>query len=181
MTWLELRRHVPNALTIARFAAIPVFAWLYLRAGEGAAWGAGLFFAAAALTDQIDGYLARRWDVHTAFGKIADPLADRLMIGAAVVLMWATGRIPLAAAVLILARDLALVLGYKFLAPRGFELEVTFLGKLATWILYAALGFVLVTEEGTTWPLVILWIGIVLALGAGVQYFLRARGALREG
>ena len=98
MTWLELRRHIPNALTIARFAAIPVFAWLYLRAGDGAAWGAGLFFAAAALTDQIDGYLARRWDVHSAFGKVADPLADRLMIGTAVVLMWATGRIPLAAA-----------------------------------------------------------------------------------
>ena len=57
---------------------------------------------------------------------------------------------------------------------------MTFLGKLATWILYAALGFVLVTEEGTTWPLVILWIGIVLALAAGVQYFLRARSALGE-
>ncbi len=178
MTWLELRRHIPNALTIARFAAVPVFAWLYLRAGDGAAWGAGLFFAAAAATDQIDGYLARRWDVHTAFGKIADPLADRVMIGTAVILMWATGRIPLAAALIVLARDLALVLGYKLLAPRGFELEVTFLGKLATWILYAALGFVLVTEEGTTWPLVILWIGIVLAIGAGVQYFLRARSAL---
>ena len=72
------------------------------------------------------------------------------------------------------------MLGYKLVAPRGFELEVTFLGKLATWILYAALGFVLVTEEGTTWPLVILWIGIVLALAAGVQYFLRARSALGE-
>ena len=180
MTWLELRRHIPNALTIARFAAVPVFAWLYLRAGDGAAWGAGLFFAAAALTDQIDGYLARRWDVHTAFGKIADPLADRVMIGTAVILMWATGRVPLAAAVIVLARDLALLLGYKLVAPRGFELEVTFLGKLATWILYAALGFVLVTEEGTTWPLVILWIGIVLALAAGVQYFLRARSALGE-
>ena len=83
---------------IARFAAIPVFAWLYLRAGDGAAWGAGLFFAGAALTDQVDGYLARRWDVHSAFGKVADPLADRLMIGTAVVLMWASGRIPLVAA-----------------------------------------------------------------------------------
>ena len=163
---------------IARFAAIPVFAWLYLRAGDGAAWGAGLFFAAAALTDQIDGYLARRWDVHSAFGRVADPLADRLMIGTAVVLMWASGRIPLVAAVIVLARDLLLVLGYKLLAPRGFELEVTFLGKLATWILYAALGFVLVTEEGTAWPLVILWIGIGLSLVAAVQYLVQARAAL---
>jgi CDP-diacylglycerol--glycerol-3-phosphate 3-phosphatidyltransferase len=181
VTWNELRRHVPNALTIARFAAVPVFAWLYLRAGDEAAWGAGLFFAAAALTDQLDGYLARRWNVHSAFGKVADPLADRVMIGTAVVLMWATGRIPLAAAVLVLGRDLALVLGYKILAPRGFELEVTFLGKLATWILYAALGFVLVTDEGTTWPLVVLWIGIALALAAGVQYLVQAKSALRAG
>ncbi|CAN5799017.1 MAG: CDP-alcohol phosphatidyltransferase family protein [Actinobacteria bacterium] len=178
MTWSEPRRHIPNALTLARFAAIPVFVWLYLRAGDGAAWGAGLFFAGAALTDQIDGYLARRWDVHSAFGRVADPLADRLMIGTAIILMWATGRIPLAAAIVVLARDLALVLGYKLLAPRGFELEVTFLGKLATWVLYAALGFVLVTDEGTAWPHVFLWIGVGLAVAAGMQYLLRAKATL---
>jgi CDP-diacylglycerol--glycerol-3-phosphate 3-phosphatidyltransferase len=176
-----LRHQLPNALTIVRFAAIPVFAWLYLDAGDGPAWGAGLFFAGAALTDQVDGYLARRWHVESRFGKVADPLADRLMIGTAVVLMWATGRLPLAAAVVILARDLLLVAGYQLLAPRGFELDVTFLGKLATWVVYAGLGFVLVTDEGTTWPLVILWIGIVLALAAGVQYLMRARATFRPG
>jgi CDP-diacylglycerol--glycerol-3-phosphate 3-phosphatidyltransferase len=181
VSWNELRHHIPNALTVLRFAAIPVFLWLYLEADDGPAWGAGVFFAGAAITDQIDGFLARRWHVESRFGTIADPLADRLMIGAAVIGMWATGRIPLVAAAVILGRDLVLVLGYKLLAPRGLELEVTFLGKLATWILYAALCFLLVTEEGTTWPLVILWIGIALALGAGFQYLLKARAALREG
>ena len=88
------------------------------------------------------------------------------MIGTAVVLMAATGRIPVAGGAIVLGRDIALVLGYKLLAPRGLELEVTFLGKLATWILYAALGFLLVTPEGTTWPLVILWIGIVSRTGS---------------
>jgi CDP-diacylglycerol--glycerol-3-phosphate 3-phosphatidyltransferase len=179
MSWAEARQYIPNALTIARFAAIPVFAWLYLEAGDGPAWGAGIFFAAAAFTDQVDGYLARRWHVESPFGKVADPLADRLMIGTAVVLMWATGRIPLVGAIVILGRDLALVLGYKLLARGGYQLEVTFLGKTATWVLYAALGFVLVTEEGTRWPLVILWIGIGLALGAAAQYILRARSVLR--
>jgi CDP-diacylglycerol--glycerol-3-phosphate 3-phosphatidyltransferase len=179
VTWVALRQTIPNALTIARFAAIPVFAWLYLEVGDGPAWGAGIFFAAAAITDQLDGYLARRWHVESAFGKVADPLADRLMIGTAVVLMWATGRIPVAAALIILGRDLALIAGYKLLAPSGYQLEVTFLGKLATWVLYAALGFVLVTDEGTRWPLALLWVGIVLAVGAGVQYALRARAVLR--
>jgi len=166
VSWPEIRRSIPNALTIARFVAIPVFVWLYLEAGDGPAWGAGVFFAAAALTDQLDGYLARRWQVESRFGTVADPLADRLMIGTAAILMLATGRIPILAALV--------VLGYKILSPGGYDLEVTFLGKTATWVLYASLGFVLVTAEGTTWPLVLLWIGIALSFGAGAQYALRA-------
>jgi CDP-diacylglycerol--glycerol-3-phosphate 3-phosphatidyltransferase len=174
VSWPEVRRSIPNALTIARFAAIPVFVWLYLEAGEGAAWGAGIFFGAAALTDQLDGYLARRWHVESRFGAVADPLADRLMIGTAAVLMLATGRIPVVAALVILGRDVALVLGYRLLSPSGYELEITFLGKGATWVIYVSLGLVLVTPEGTTWPIVLLWIGIALSLGAGIQYALRA-------
>ncbi|HUG64332.1 MAG TPA: CDP-diacylglycerol--glycerol-3-phosphate 3-phosphatidyltransferase [Gaiellaceae bacterium] len=181
MTWTAIRRSIPNALTIARFAAIPVFVWLYLEAGDAAAWAAGIFFAAAALTDQLDGYLARRWHVESRFGKVADPLADRLMIGTAAILMLATGRIPLFAALVILGRDVILVLGYRLLAPGGYDLEVTFLGKTATWVLYASLGFVLVTDEGTTWPLVLLWIGIALSLAAGAQYALRAWRETRGG
>ena len=80
--------------------------------------------------------------------------------------MLATGRIPILAALVILGRDVLLVLGYRILSPGGYELEVTFLGKLATWVLYAALGFVLVTPEGTEWPIVLLWIGVALSLGA---------------
>jgi CDP-diacylglycerol--glycerol-3-phosphate 3-phosphatidyltransferase len=174
VSWTEVRRFIPNALTIARFAAIPVFVWLYLAAGDGAAWGAGIFFGAAALTDQVDGFLARRWHVESRFGTVADPLADRLMIGTAAVLMLFTGRIPVVAALVILGRDVALVLGYRLLSPTGYELEVTFLGKAATWVIYASLGLVLVTPDGTTWPIVVLWIGIALSLGAGAQYALRA-------
>jgi CDP-diacylglycerol--glycerol-3-phosphate 3-phosphatidyltransferase len=181
LSWIEVRRRLPNALTIARLGAIPVFVWLYLDAGDGPAWWAGIFFAAAALTDQLDGYLARRWHVESRFGKIADPLADRLMIGAAAILMLATGRIPWPAALVIIGRDVILVLGYPLLSPGGYELEVTFLGKVATWVLYAAVGLVLVTEEGTTWPLVLLWIGIALSLAAGAQYGLRAWRHVRAG
>ena len=181
MSWAEIRQTIPNALTVVRFVAIPVFVWLYLEAGAGPAWGAGIFFAAASFTDQLDGYLARRWRVESRFGAIADPLADRLMIGTAAILMLATDRIPLLAALVILGRDVILVLGYRLLSPAGYELEVTFLGKTATWVLYAAMGFVLVTEEGTTWPLVLLWIGIALSLGAGAQYALRALRQVQRG
>ena len=176
-----MRRHVPNALTILRFLAIPVFVWLFLEAGDGAAWGAGVFFAGAALTDQVDGYLARRWHVESAFGKVADPLADRLMIDVAAVLLWVEGRLPLAAMIVIVARDLVLVLGYKLVVPRGYEFEVSFLGKLATWVLYASLCFLIVTPKGTDWPLVLVWIGVGLAILAALEYVIRARRTLSGG
>ena len=178
--WTDVRRHIPNALTILRFAAIPVFAWLLLEAGDDAAWGAGVFFAGAALTDQLDGYLARRWHVQSRFGTVADPLADRLMIGTAVVLLWIQGRLPLAAMLIVLSRHLVLVFGYKLVVPRGYRFEVSFLGKLATWILYASLCFVIVTDEGTEWPLVLFWIGVGLAVIAALEYVFRARRELAE-
>jgi len=173
-----MRRHIPNALTILRFAAIPVFVWLFLSAGDGAAWGAGLFFAGAALTDQVDGYLARRWHVESAFGKVADPLADRLMIDVAAILLFVEDRLPLVPMIVIVARDLVLVLGYKLVVPRGYEFGVSFLGKLATWVLYASLCFLIVTPNGTGWPVVLVWIGVALAVVAAIDYVLRARREL---
>jgi len=174
-------RQLPNALTVLRFAAIPLFVVLFVEAGDGPAWWAGIVFAGAAATDQLDGWLARRWRVESAFGKVADPLADRLMIGVAVVLLWADGRLPWPAAIIVLGRDLMLMLGYKLVVPRGYDFEVTFVGKLATWILYFSLTCVIVTEKGTTWPLVLFWVGVGLAVAAGLQYLLKARREVGRG
>jgi CDP-diacylglycerol--glycerol-3-phosphate 3-phosphatidyltransferase len=168
-------RQLPNALTVLRFAAIPFFIALYVEAGDGPAWWAAVVFAAAAATDQLDGWLARRWRVESEFGKVADPLADRLMIGVAAVLLWADGRLPWPAALIVLARDLLLVAGYKLVVPRGYDFEVSVLGKAATWALYFSLVCLLVTEKGTEWPLWLFWIGVALAVAAAVQYFLKAR------
>jgi CDP-diacylglycerol--glycerol-3-phosphate 3-phosphatidyltransferase len=170
----DVRHSIPNALTIVRFAAIPVFVWLYLEAAEGAAWGAGLFFVGAAVTDQIDGYLARRWHVESRFGTIADPLADRLMIDAAVIALFLHDRLPWIALVLVVGRDIAMIAGYKLVVPRGYSFDVSFLGKLATWLLYASLCFVMVTEAGTDWPLWLFWTGVVLAVIAGALYVAKA-------
>jgi CDP-diacylglycerol--glycerol-3-phosphate 3-phosphatidyltransferase len=165
---------IPNALTLARFAAIPLFIALEATADGGKSWAAAVVFAAAAATDQLDGWLARRWQVESRFGTVADPLADRLMIDAAVVLLWLHGRLPWPALVLILARDLVLVAGYKLVMPRGYELSVNFLGKVATWILYASLALMLVTSEGTDLPYVLFWIGLGLAMIAGAVYVVSA-------
>ena len=167
-------QQLPNALTIARLALIPVFVVLMATAEGGHSWPAGIVFAVAGITDQIDGFLARRWRVESSFGKIADPLADRLLIDTAVILLWHAGRLPWVA-LLIPLRDLLLLVGYKPAVDRGYTFEVNLLGKVATWLLYASLGFTMVTDEGTLWPRVIFWIGFVAALAALAAYLWKAR------
>lgn len=170
---------LPNALTILRFGLIPVFVLLVLGAEGGQSWAAALVFGVAGITDQIDGYLARRWHVESEFGKYADPLADRLMIDAAIVLLWLEDRLPLAALAIILVRDVVLVGGSRFATKRGYVFDVSRLGKVATWVLYLSVFSILATAEGTRWPLWLFWIGIGMAFAAGVGYLSRVVRAIR--
>ena len=155
---------VPNALTVLRLLLIPVFAVLLIPADGGYSWPAAIVFGVAGITDQVDGWLARR-----------------LMIDAAVIILVAVHhRLPWVALILIIARDALLIGGYKVLARDGYEVNVNFLGKLATWVLYASLVFVMVTHEGTEWPLWCFWIGLALALAAGAQYVVSVVRGTRE-
>jgi len=171
---------LPNALTVARLVLVPVFVVLVATSDDGHSWPAAAVFGAAAITDQLDGWLARRWQVQSQFGKYADPLADRLMIDAAVVMLFLAERLPWLALVLVVARDALLVVGAKLVEPHGYELRVSFLGKLATWILYAGLAFILATAKGTAWPLWVFWTGVALAAAAAVLYGLGAWRAVRQ-
>ena len=166
---------LPNALTVGRLALIPVFVALMVQAGDAHSWPAGILFGIAGVTDQIDGFLARRWHVESRFGKVADPLADRLMIDAAVILLVAYGRLPWEGLVVIAARDLLLLGGWRVLAPRGIDLDVNLLGKAATWALYFAIGVRIVTHDATSWPLWLFWIGLGAAVAAAMLYVRAAR------
>jgi CDP-diacylglycerol--glycerol-3-phosphate 3-phosphatidyltransferase len=170
-------QQLPNALTIARLALIPVFIVLMARADGGHSWPAGIVFGIAGVTDQVDGYLARRWHVESDFGRILDPLADRLMIDAAVILLFIQDHMPWEGVALIVGRDVLLLAGYKAIAPKGYELNVSLLGKAATWLLYAGVGFLLVTHRSTDWPYWVFTAGLVLAVVAAVVY---AVGAWKE-
>ena len=169
-----MRSRIPNGLTIGRILLIPLFVVLIATADGGRSWAAAIVFAIAGLTDQIDGYLARRWHVESPFGKIADPLADRLMIDAAVLLLIYADRLPWIALVIPL-RDLVALAGTPILIGRGYQFQVNLLGKAATWLLYASLGFVMVTHKGSTWPVWIFWIGLVLALISLAGYAVKAK------
>jgi CDP-diacylglycerol--glycerol-3-phosphate 3-phosphatidyltransferase len=173
-------QQLPNALTIARLVLIPVFVALMLGAESGHSWPAGIVFGVAGVTDQIDGFLARRWHVESDFGRIFDPLADRLMIDAAVILLYIADHMPLVGLIVIIGRDLALMAGYKAVAPQGYELKVNFLGKAATWLLYAGIGFLLVTHRSTDWPYWVFWTGLAVSLVAAVVYAAGAWKAVRR-
>src|SRR5512133_3415242 len=139
---------IPNLLTIGRLILIPVFVVLVLVSDGGYSWPAAIVFGVAGVTDQIDGWLARRWHVESEFGKIADPLADRVLIDVAVVLLWHAGRLPWLALVIPL-RDIALIAATPFAVARGYRFEVNLLGKVATWLLYSSLAFTMATTAGT--------------------------------
>jgi CDP-diacylglycerol--glycerol-3-phosphate 3-phosphatidyltransferase len=164
---------LPNALTVFRLALIPVFVALIVAADEANSWPAAIVFGIAGVTDQIDGFLARRWSVESAFGKIADPLADRLMIASAVILLWHAARLPWVA-LAIPARDILLIAATPLAIRHGYEFEVNLLGKAATWLLYASLAFLMVTQPEANWPLWIFWAGFALAAASLVVYALKA-------
>jgi CDP-diacylglycerol--glycerol-3-phosphate 3-phosphatidyltransferase len=164
---------LPNALTVARLVVIPIYATLILGSHAGFSWLAGVIFGLAGVTDQIDGFLARRWHVESAFGKIADPLADRLLIDVAVILLWHAGRLPWAAFA-IPARDVFVIAATPLVLRRGYRFEVNALGKLATWLFYASLGLVMVVHHGA-WPLWIFWAGFGLAVVSLALYARKAR------
>jgi phosphatidylglycerophosphate synthase len=109
---------------------------------------------------------------------VADPLADRLMIDAAVILLVAYGRLPWAGLAIIVGRDLLLLWGWRILAPRGIELDVNVVGKAATWLLYLGAGCRVVTHDHTSWPLWLFWFGLGGALLATMLYVRDARKEL---
>jgi CDP-diacylglycerol--glycerol-3-phosphate 3-phosphatidyltransferase len=168
---------LPNALTVFRLALIPVFAALILVSNDGRTWFAGSIFLVAGITDQIDGFLARRWHVESRFGQFADPLADRLMIGTTVILEWHAGRLPWAALAIPL-RDVVLLAITPTMVARGYRFEVNLLGKAATWLLFLGVGCSIVTHPSTEWPLWIFWTGFALAIVSLLGYARKARREL---
>jgi CDP-diacylglycerol--glycerol-3-phosphate 3-phosphatidyltransferase len=151
-----------------------------VRAGHRPSWPAGVAFGIAGITDQVDGFLARRWHVESRFGKLADPLADRLMIDAAAILLFAYDRLPWVGLVAVVGRDVLLLAGSGLLTPRGLDVEVNIIGKAATWVLYAAIFFRIVTHRSTSWPLDLFWAGLGLALVAGGFYVATAWREVRR-
>ena len=178
---------VPNALSAARIAAIPVFVFLILHQGTEAA---GLvLFAVTMATDWVDGFVARRTHQVSNLGKILDPVADRLAIAAGLIALVIEGAFPLWAALAILIRDaIVLVAGLVIATRWKLRLDVRWVGKVATFALMFAVWAISWSNLDLAlhgllglagW--VAFWFGIVLYYAALVLYARDVRVALRAG
>jgi cardiolipin synthase (CMP-forming) len=165
---------VPNILSFARIVSIPIFCWL--SANERTRlWGI-LLFAVVVSTDWVDGYVARRTGQVTELGRILDPVADRLAIGAGLLTFAISGIFPFWAALLILVRDVAVLLGGAALlwGRREIRVAVRGIGKLATFSLMAAITWIAWGNAGGPLGDVLLvggWLGYTVGI---VEYYLAA-------
>ena len=124
--------NLPNLLTLARIAAVPVIVVLLLSDSRAAGMWAAAIFGLAAVTDFIDGWLARKWGVVTVLGKFLDPLADKLIVMAALIMLIPLGRVPAWMVFLVLAREIV-VTGLRSIASsEGSVIDASDLGKYKT-------------------------------------------------
>jgi cardiolipin synthase (CMP-forming) len=177
---------VPNMLTYARIAAVPaVVACMYwsdiLQGGLWLRWVALTIFIAAGVTDFFDGYFARAWGQHSSFGRMLDPIADKLLVASCLLMLAANGTIKgwsLWAAIVILCREI-LVSGLReYLAELRVSVPVTRLAKWKTTAQLVAVGFLVLGDAGdrilpvvTPIGLTLLWLSALLTLYTGYDYF----------
>lgn len=170
---------LPNLLTLSRIVVIPIIIGLFFVREPWAAWTACILFGAAAITDYVDGYLARSWSQVSIVGKFLDPIADKLLVAAVLFMLVAVDKlngISVLPAVVILLREV-LVSGLReFLAGIRVGMPVSKLAKWKTAIQMVALGILIVGNDGPSWlPVELigeigLWAAGLLTLITGWDY-----------
>ena len=179
-----------NVVTMARIAVVPVFGWALANAADDAVgWrlAATGLFVIAALTDRLDGYLARSRGQITALGVVLDPIADKLLIGTALVLLSAQDRVAWWMTLVILAREVGITV-WRFALLRSRIVPASRGGKLKTVVQSVAIGLCLLPlTHLPAWveitAVVAVWLAVVITVVTGVDYLargLRARSVVRE-
>ena len=156
---------IPNLITLLRLAVVPLYL-VVLFGHESRGW-AGFILGALGSTDWVDGQIARRTGTVSEFGTFADPLADRLLIASALVILLAKHALPASAVMLVLIRDAYVLAGYWVLSRRGIRVSVILLGKINTAVLLVALVLAVFGWPGAVW---VFWSGAALSLLSGAAY-----------
>lgn len=175
--------HWPNALTFLRIALIPPVVLLTLVDTDASSWIAFLAFGLAAMTDGLDGYVARRMQLVSETGQLLDPIADKMLVTAAMVALVVVERFPIWAAAVIVVREVAVSVLRFAASRRGRGFPASIAGKAKTGAqLVAVLLYIL--PLGTGWrPLKLTFLGLAVALTvwSGLDYFRRAPALLGSG
>ncbi|MDQ4085457.1 MAG: CDP-diacylglycerol--glycerol-3-phosphate 3-phosphatidyltransferase [Actinomycetota bacterium] len=179
--------NVPNALTLLRILIVPLFGWLLLsHGGEDVGWRLAAFvcFALAMVTDRFDGEIARRRGLVTTFGKVADPIADKALIGTAFVGLSLLGELPWWVTVVVLGRELLITL-LRFAVIRYGVIAASRGGKLKTVLQTVALcAYVLPVADVTALHLVAVGVmaaAVVVTVWTGGEYVVQSARMWREG
>ncbi len=173
----------PNSLTLFRVAAVPLLIVLMLSQSRWSSFSATLVFSVAAITDYFDGYLARRFKLVSSLGKIMDPLADKLLVSSAFIMMIPHGRIPAWMVCVIIGRELAVTGLRNIISERGEDVSASKLGKWKTGCQIAAIIPLLLhyTYFGIDFHAVgyvLVWIALAITIWSGADYFVRFRNLL---
>ncbi len=169
--------NLPNIVTLSRILLVPIFVYLSFSYPAGLNIPAAVVFLLASLTDGLDGYLARSRKEITRFGQLIDPIADKLLITAALLVFVELGMVSTWAALIILAREFA-VSGLRILAAaEGKVIAASNLGKVKTISqIVAIMGFLL----GISWAPVLMWLAVGITILSGVDYFRNAQDVLKS-
>ena len=166
----------PNLLTIGRVLVIPLVVLCFYFPGELARYVACLLFTAAATTDYLDGYLARSWQQQSLFGRWLDPIADKLLVAATILMLVGFDRAPLLPSLVILVREITVSGLREYMAEVSVGLPVSRLAKWKTAGQLVAIGVLIVGDAGPSWlPVRIigelgLWAAAGLTLVTGYDY-----------
>jgi len=168
---------IPNAIGLLRLALIPVFLVLALASDDGTDALPAVLYAVVAWSDYADGIAARVTGQYSRFGALLDPVVDRLLVIAGVVVCWHFELLPRWALAILVARELVMLVAGRAVLRRGVELQINWWGRWAVWPLMTAIfaGLVGLPTAGE----VMLYLGLVLAIVATVEYGRTARAQLR--
>jgi CDP-diacylglycerol--glycerol-3-phosphate 3-phosphatidyltransferase len=168
----------PNRITLLRITIIPALFFLLLSPGQNGSLAIAILFIIAALTDLLDGYLARKYEIVTVMGKLLDPIADKLIVNAAMILMIPIGRIPAWIVAVIIIRDFT-VDGIRAIASsEGLVIQASKLGKQKTLCQIFAVSALMIHYpflgvDAHVVGTAILYLAIVLSVYSGMDYFVK--------
>ncbi len=162
----NIKKNIPNILTILRMAAVPVFIVFMLK---NMIYPAIIIFLLAEITDVLDGFIARRFNLITKFGKIADPLADKMMQLAALFMFSIRDMIPRIIPWLVLFKELFMLISGIYLIRKNFDMSSKWFGKLTSVVLFIAIMLVFFGVPRNITD-VIFWICVAMALFAALMY-----------